>query len=272
MKRYKIIGMGVALMGLLPIAVALAAAITISPNLPGPLNTTPTGSSPGAYIKNFYSYALFLSGLLAFGAIVYGGIKYAIARGNPSGESEAKQWIWSALLGMLLLAGAYIILFTINPNLVNLALPALPTGNSNTSPFLLSTACTGVTTCGGDPGQLCNGTCPDGPDGQPQTCGTTDTTTGRRSCVAAVAANACSNANPQGTCADVNAKCQSVNGNFQCVSTLASNPACRGVDPGNCVYIKAASPPAGCESIGGTIIQLCTRTISHPECYQRNNC
>jgi hypothetical protein len=114
-------------LAVLPLIAFAQAHITISPNLPGPLNTTPTGSSPGAYIKNFYSYALFLSGLLAFGAIVYGGIKYAIARGNPSGESEAKQWIWSALLGMLLLAGAYIILFTINPNLVNLALPALPT-------------------------------------------------------------------------------------------------------------------------------------------------
>ena len=139
-----------------------ALAVVISPNLPGPLNATPTSSSPGAYIKNFYSYALFLSGLLAFGAIVYGGIKYAISRGNPSGETEAKAWIWSALLGMLLLAGAYLILFTVNPNLVNLALPSLP-APAATAPQSI-TGQQGAIVCQGttngpcsNPSQVCQG-------------------------------------------------------------------------------------------------------------------
>jgi len=115
------------LAGLVFSSMAYAATVTISPNLPGSLSGT--GSvAPGAFIKSFYQYALFISGLLAFGAIVYGGIRYATARGNPSGETEAKAWIWSALLGLLLLAGAYLILFTINPNLVNLSLPTLPAG------------------------------------------------------------------------------------------------------------------------------------------------
>jgi hypothetical protein len=112
--------------GLALISTASAATITISANLPGSLSTA-ASASPGAFVKSFYQYALFVSGLLAFGAIVYGGIKYAIARGNPSGETEARAWIWSALLGLLLLAGAYLILYTINPNLVNLSLPNLPT-------------------------------------------------------------------------------------------------------------------------------------------------
>jgi hypothetical protein len=94
----------------------------ISPNLPGSLSNV---SSPGAWVVSFYNYALFLSGLLAFGAMVYGGIRYSWARGNSAGESDAKQWIWSALLGLLLLVCAYIILYTVNPNLVNLQLPSL---------------------------------------------------------------------------------------------------------------------------------------------------
>ncbi len=115
--------MGAAILaGLAPFLV-LATTVSISPNLPGSLSVV---SSPGGWIKSFYNYALFISGFLAFGAIVYGGIKYAIARGNPSQESEARQWIWSALLGMLLLAAAYLILYTVNPNLVNLSLPNLP--------------------------------------------------------------------------------------------------------------------------------------------------
>lgn len=126
MKYYLAIGFVLAVLGFVPI-ISFAATISISPSLPGSLATTPSGSSPGAYIKNFYSYALFISGFLAFAAIVYGGFRYMMARGNPSQETEAKAWIWSALLGLLLLAGAYLILFTINPNLVNLALPSLST-------------------------------------------------------------------------------------------------------------------------------------------------
>jgi formate hydrogenlyase subunit 3/multisubunit Na+/H+ antiporter MnhD subunit len=130
-KNKEVIGVLGMFFGLVLASSVLAANITISPNLPGSLSATPSGSSPGAYIRNFYQYALFISGFLAFAAIVYGGIKYTIARGNPSAETEAKAWIWSALLGLLLLAAAYLILFTINPNLVNLTLPTLPSGNPN---------------------------------------------------------------------------------------------------------------------------------------------
>jgi hypothetical protein len=110
---------------LMSVSATSAATITISPYLPGSLSNVGS-AGPGAFVKNFYQYALFVSGILAFGAIVYGGILYAMARGNPSGETEARAWIWSALLGLLLLAGAYLILYTVNPNLVNLKLPTLP--------------------------------------------------------------------------------------------------------------------------------------------------
>lgn len=110
----------------------LAANIVINTLLPG---TSPTNTVAGE-IMNFYSFALLISGILAFGAVTWGGIKYATGRGNPTAESEGRSWITNALLGLLLLAGAWIILFTINPQLVslpqNIALPALnaaPTGS-----------------------------------------------------------------------------------------------------------------------------------------------
>jgi len=96
------------------------ASITVSSNLPG----MPAGSTanPAGYINGFYSLALIISGILAFGAIVYGGIKYAVGKGNPSSETEGKAWITSALLGLLLLAGAYLILYTVNPQIVSLGI------------------------------------------------------------------------------------------------------------------------------------------------------
>ena len=139
-------------------ALALAAAtVSISPNLPGSLSVV---SSPGGWIKSFYNYALFISGFLAFGAIVYGGIKYAIARGNPSQESEARQWIWSALLGMLLLAAAYLILYTVNPNLVNLSLPNLPQAQVNGAIGGVSAPQVTQSQINAVKSQPCNGVCP----------------------------------------------------------------------------------------------------------------
>jgi len=101
---------------------------------------TSTNCSPGNFINYFYQFALMIGGLLAFGVIVYGGVRYATSAGNPSGQHEAKEWVQGALLGLVLLAGAYLILYTVNPNLVQLGLPTLqkltisaPPSNNNSS-------------------------------------------------------------------------------------------------------------------------------------------
>ncbi|HVM76811.1 MAG TPA: pilin [Candidatus Paceibacterota bacterium] len=107
---------------------ATFAQVHISLNLPGPNGPAAT-SSPGDIINGFYNFALLIGGLLAFGAIVYGGVRYMAGAGNPSAQSDAKEWIWSALLGLALLAGAYMILYLINPALVNLSLPSLQSIN-----------------------------------------------------------------------------------------------------------------------------------------------
>ena len=109
--------------------VAHAAGVTINPNLPGITNVSTAG--PAGWVASFYSFALIISGILAFGAAVYGGVLYATSAGNASKQSEGRSWIWSALIGLLLLGGAYIILKTINPNLVKLQNPALSSVNTN---------------------------------------------------------------------------------------------------------------------------------------------
>jgi hypothetical protein len=122
---------------ILSLAIApMAHAVTISPAIPG-INSNGAGTPPGAWVANFYQFALLIGGIMAFGAIVYGGVLHAISAGNPSRQSEGKKWIMDALLGLLLLAGAYIILNTVNPNLLNLNLPTLSpidTQTNNTAP------------------------------------------------------------------------------------------------------------------------------------------
>jgi hypothetical protein len=108
---------------LFPPFVSVAHAITISMNLPG--TSTTASSTPGTFVANFYQFALMIGGVLAFGIIVYGGVKYMASAGNPSGQGDAKEWIQAALLGLLLLVGAYFILNVVNPQLTNLGLPQL---------------------------------------------------------------------------------------------------------------------------------------------------
>ncbi len=103
-------------------AASIALGVQIATNLPG---TNPASAGPEGFVSNFYQFALMIGGILAFGAIVYGGVKYTFAAGNPGGQSEGKEWVKGALLGLLLLVGAYIILKTINPDIVKLSLPTL---------------------------------------------------------------------------------------------------------------------------------------------------
>ena len=108
----------------------VSAVTQISLNIPGTNNASVLGS--GAFVANFYQFALMIGGILAFGVIVYGGVRYMASAGNPSGRSDAKEWIEAALLGLLLLVGAYFVLNVINPQLTTLALPALTPVNITT--------------------------------------------------------------------------------------------------------------------------------------------
>ena len=85
-------------------------------------------NTPVGMVNDFYILALAVSGILAFGAIVLGAVKYAASVGNSTLQGDAKDQIKQALLGLLLLLGAVIILNTINPDLTTLSIdvPRIP--------------------------------------------------------------------------------------------------------------------------------------------------
>jgi hypothetical protein len=86
-----------------------------------------------------------LAGVFAFGAIVWGGFKYIIAGGNPSGQSDAKDQVLQAIIGLLLLVGSGLILRTIDPNLLHIELGK--TGVLEAPKPACTPACTGGATC-----------------------------------------------------------------------------------------------------------------------------
>ncbi len=176
--KYVIFGVLLLMLG----AARVVYGVDISAAIPG-TNSITTQTPPSAFVANFYNYALSISGILAFGVIVYGGIKYMVSAGNPSGQGDAKEWIKSAIMGLLLLAGAYMVLNIINPGLVNMGLPSLPEVSppptSSQAPSQASTGNNGTNNQNsGGSGWTCqlssnggtSGSCPAGPNGAAQNC------------------------------------------------------------------------------------------------------
>ncbi len=90
------------------------------PQVCGSKNGSPIYCLPwlGQYLQTVYNWGIGAVGIVAALAIVIGGLIWLTAGGNMSRVSEAKTWIASALLGLVLALGAYSILYQINPQLV----------------------------------------------------------------------------------------------------------------------------------------------------------
>ena len=88
------------------------------PTVPG--TTTPTTVETGLpqYVKYIFNFAIWIAGLLAFGVIVLGGIRWLTSAGDPNKLRDAKDQLFAAFLGLIILLSSYLILTTINPQLV----------------------------------------------------------------------------------------------------------------------------------------------------------
>ena len=70
------------------------------------------------YIGCIYAFATYLAVGLAILMIFWGGYKYITSAGNPDALGEAKEIIWGAIIGLLVLALGALILYNINPEMV----------------------------------------------------------------------------------------------------------------------------------------------------------
>ncbi|MBT3817007.1 MAG: hypothetical protein HOE80_03085 [Candidatus Magasanikbacteria bacterium] len=72
------------------------------------------------YISQMYKYAVMLAGVGAVLIIIVGGFQFTISGGAADKKEAAKKRIGGAIIGLLIAAGSYTVLYTINPNLVEL--------------------------------------------------------------------------------------------------------------------------------------------------------
>lgn len=95
-----------------------ARADIITFNEAGTTEAQGTPQTAQGYLGALYNFMLGLVGVAAMGSIVYGGVLYIISAGNPSRVGEAKTAIWNGIIGILVAGFGYLVLTTINPDLV----------------------------------------------------------------------------------------------------------------------------------------------------------
>lgn len=119
-KAFSIIILLLTAFGLLSVVLSAQAEYKITVTIP---HGAEAGSSPTLieYIKGLYLFALGLVGVAALISLVIGGFIYMLSDSITSKEM-AKQYIWGALSGLILALAAYLILYIINPDLVNWSL------------------------------------------------------------------------------------------------------------------------------------------------------
>lgn len=71
----------------------------------------------------FYYFVVSIAGLAAFVMLVWGGFTWLTSTGEPGKITDAKDRIYSAFLGLLLILTSYLIIKVINPELTILTLP-----------------------------------------------------------------------------------------------------------------------------------------------------
>lgn len=79
----------------------------------------------GGYLNYIFTFAIVLSGIIILGSFFFSGVSYLTSSGNPSKMAEAKEGIFSSILGALILLSATLIFNQINPEITKIELEPL---------------------------------------------------------------------------------------------------------------------------------------------------
>lgn len=88
------------------------------PSFPSAAAPTTTTVGLPNYVKYIYYFAIMISGIIALVVLVIGGLQYVGSIGSPDKLNDAKERMFSALIGLFILICSGLILRTINPTLV----------------------------------------------------------------------------------------------------------------------------------------------------------
>ena len=118
---------------LIPSSVILAEAPPAKPSQTMNLNV-PIGNITGGevniqllgnYLAAWYNFLLGSVGIIATIVIMWGGFKWLSSRGDTKQISDAQDIIFSAIAGLIIAFGSFLIISLVNPNLTKINMPGL---------------------------------------------------------------------------------------------------------------------------------------------------
>jgi hypothetical protein len=96
------------------------------PTVPGATAPVTTKTELPNYVKYIFNFFLWTAGFIALGVLIFAGFRYLTSAGQPQVLKDAKDQIFSALAGLLILFSSWLILNTINPQLISLTIKKPP--------------------------------------------------------------------------------------------------------------------------------------------------
>lgn len=100
--------------------------------IPGTEGTEAINTFP-AYVNAVYKFLVWSVGIAAMFMISIGGFMYFTAAGNTSKMESGKKVIVDAIWGLVAVMVAWLVLYTINPNLTNINLQSIESLGSGTT-------------------------------------------------------------------------------------------------------------------------------------------
>jgi len=109
------------------VSFSLAGAQVQTPNQYKLLESLPVDNLGAGQSVTFSAYAagaikigIIIAALLAVTVLVIAGIMYMSAGGSTGRVEKAKDLIWNAIIGLIIAVSFYLILYAINPDMLNL--------------------------------------------------------------------------------------------------------------------------------------------------------
>ncbi len=88
-----------------------------------PMESIPGSGKPtnfSSYVQAIYKFGIWAVGISAMLMVSIGGFMYLTSAGNTSKTGKAKEIISDAIIGVILALVSWLLLYTINPRLVNI--------------------------------------------------------------------------------------------------------------------------------------------------------
>lgn len=89
-----------------------------------------TGVDAGSFLNRIIGLVIAISGIVFFFLLLWGGLRYMLAGGDPKNTESARKILTSALIGLLIVVGAYFITILLGrvlgyTNILNPTIPGL---------------------------------------------------------------------------------------------------------------------------------------------------